>query len=125
MLRPKESARTIKRVLLEPDTVRRMVEPDFDKEKPKQCKDVLILYATTEESDYEPLTQTAIELSYRLSTRSPNPPDVSIETNQSSSEEALENIGTGRCAGHGELESKALYRVKKRNTSSRKRSIPS
>lgn len=75
VLRPKESARTIKRVLLEPDTVRRMVEPDFDKEKPKQCKDVLILYATTEESDYEPLTQTAIELSYRLSTRSPNPPD--------------------------------------------------
>ena len=68
----------IKRVLLEPDTVRRMVEPDFDKEKPKSCKDVMILYATTEPTDYEPLTQTAIELSPKLSTRGPNQPDVRI-----------------------------------------------
>ena len=66
----------IKRVLLEPDTVRRMVEPDFDKERPKCCKDVMILYATTEPADYEPLTQTAIELSPKLSTRGPNQPDV-------------------------------------------------
>ena len=53
-----------------------MVEPDFDKPRPDSCYDVLILYATTEQTDYEPLTQTAIELSPYLSTRGPNVPDV-------------------------------------------------
>ena len=75
-MEPTESITTIKRVLLEPDTARRMLEPDFDKERPICCKDVMILYATTEPTDYEPLTQTAIELSPKLSTRGPNKPDV-------------------------------------------------
>lgn len=75
VLKPFESTTTIKRILLEPDTVRRMIEPDFMKKKPSACSDVLILYATTAQTDYEPLTQTAIELSPKLSTRGPNPPD--------------------------------------------------
>ena len=55
-----------------------MVEPDFDKPKPEGCNDVLILYATSEKTNYEPLTQTEIELSPKLSTRGPNDPDVRI-----------------------------------------------
>lgn len=68
--------KTIKRVLLEPETARRMAEPDFDKPRPEYCDDVLILYATSEATDFSPLIQTAIELSPKLSTRGPNPPDV-------------------------------------------------
>lgn len=68
--------KTIKRVLLEPETVRRMAEPDFDKPRPEYCDDVLILYATSEPTDFSPLIQSAIELSPQLSTRGPNPPDV-------------------------------------------------
>ena len=71
-----ESAKAIKRVFVEPQTVRRMTEPDFDKPKPKWCDDILILYATKAEADYKPLTQTAIDLSAGLSTRGHNPPDV-------------------------------------------------
>lgn len=71
-----ESAKAIKRVFVEPQTVRRMTEPDFDKPKPKWCDDILILYATKAEADYKPLTQTAIDLSEGLSTRGHNPPDV-------------------------------------------------
>ena len=72
---------TIKRVLLEPDTVRRMVEPDFDKPRPESCNEVLILYATSEQTNYGPLTQTAIELSPHLSTRERNRPVVRILSN--------------------------------------------
>lgn len=75
VLREGESMKTIKRVLLEPETARRMAEPDFDKPRPEYCDDVLILYATSEPSDFSPLIQTAIELSPKLSTRGPNPPD--------------------------------------------------
>ena len=71
-----ESAKAIKRVFVEPQTVRRMTEPDFDKPKPKWCDDILILYATKAQADYKPLTQTAIDLSAGLSTRGHNPPDV-------------------------------------------------
>ena len=71
-----ESVKAIKRVFVEPQTVRRMTEPDFDKPKPKWCDDILILYATKAEADYKPLTQTAIDLSAGLSTRGHNPPDV-------------------------------------------------
>lgn len=71
-----KSAKAIKRVFVEPQTVRRMTEPDFDKPKPKWCDDILILYATKAEADYKPLTQTAIDLSAGLSTRGHNPPDV-------------------------------------------------
>lgn len=59
----------IRRILLHPDTVRRMVEPDFNVPRPDECNDSIILYATTEQTDYEPLFQTAIELSPHLSTR--------------------------------------------------------
>ena len=76
VLFPGESAKAIKRVFVEPWTVRRMTEPDFDKPKPKWCDDILILYATKIEADYKPLTQTAIDLSAGLSTRGHNPPDV-------------------------------------------------
>ena len=55
-----------------------MVEPEFDLERPPHCTDTLVLYATSEQTDYEPLTQTAIELSPKLSTRGPNNPDVRI-----------------------------------------------
>ena len=71
-----KSAKAIKRVFVEPQTVRRMTEPDFDKPKPKWCDDILILYATKGEADYKPLTQSAIDLSAGLSTRGHNPPDV-------------------------------------------------
>ena len=68
----------IKRILLYPDTVRRMVEPDFKKRRPDGCNDSIMLYATTEQTDYEPLRQTAIELSPHLSTRGIFHPDVCI-----------------------------------------------
>ena len=76
VLYPGESAKAIKRVFVEPWTVRRMTEPDLDKPKPKWCDDILILYATKIKADYKPLTQTAIDLSAGLSTRDHNPPDV-------------------------------------------------
>lgn len=66
----------IRRILLHPDTVRRMVEPDFEVKRPDGCNDALMLYATTEQTDYEPLFQTAIELSPHLSTRGIFTPDV-------------------------------------------------
>ena len=78
VLKPGESASEIRRVLLHPDTVRRMVEPDFNVERPDGCNDTLILYATTEQTNYEPLTQGAIELSPYLSTRAVEKPDVCI-----------------------------------------------
>lgn len=68
----------IRRILLHPDTVRRMVEPDFNVKRPDGCNDALILYATTEQTDYEPLLQGAIELSPFLSTRGLDTPDVCI-----------------------------------------------
>ncbi|XP_078353455.1 uncharacterized protein LOC144638138 [Oculina patagonica] len=75
VLKPGESAVEIRRILLHPDTVRRMVEPDFKVERPDGCNDTLMLYATTEQTDYEPLFQTAIELSPHLSTRGIFTPD--------------------------------------------------
>ncbi|XP_068735187.1 uncharacterized protein [Montipora capricornis] len=74
VLKPGESATEIRRILLHPDTVRRMVEPDFNVERPDGCNDALILYATTEQTVYEPLTQGAVELSPHLSTRGINSP---------------------------------------------------
>ena len=55
-----------------------MVEPDFDVERPDGCNDALILYATTEQANYEPLTQAPIELSPKLSTRGLSTPGVCI-----------------------------------------------
>lgn len=78
VLKPGESATEIRRMLLHPDTVRRMVEPDFNVERPEGCNDALMLYATTEQTDYEPLTQGAIDLSPHLSTRGLNTPRVCI-----------------------------------------------
>ena len=75
---PDESAKAIKRVFVEPLTVRHMTEPDFGKPKPKWCDDILILYATAAEANYKPLIQTAIDLSAGLSTRGHNPPDVRL-----------------------------------------------
>lgn len=55
-----------------------MEQPDVDAEKPDGCNDALILYATTEQANYEPLTQAAIELSPNLSTRGLSTPGVCI-----------------------------------------------
>ena len=78
VLKPGESATEIKRVLLHPDTSRRMVEPDFNVKRPDGCNDSLILYVTTEQTDYEPLTQGPIDLSPHLSTRTLDSTDVCI-----------------------------------------------
>ena len=78
VLKPGESATDIRRILLHPDTARRMVEPDFNVEGPDGCNDALILYATTEQTDYEPLTQGAVDLSPHLSTRGLNNTQVCI-----------------------------------------------
>lgn len=55
-----------------------MEQPDVDAERPDGCNDALILYATTEQANYEPLTQAAIELSPNLSTRGLSTPGVCI-----------------------------------------------
>ena len=81
VLKPGESATEIKRVLLHPDTSRRMVEPDFNVKRPDGCNDSLILYVTTEQTDYEPLTQGPIDLSPHLSTRTLDSTDVCININ--------------------------------------------
>lgn len=75
VLRPGESVSEIRRVYLEPETVRLMVEPNVELTRPDGCNDVIMLYATTAETDYEPLFQTQIELSPYLSTRGIDTPD--------------------------------------------------
>lgn len=78
MLRPGESVSEIRRVFLQPETVRLMEEPNVELTRPDGCNDIIMLYATTAEADYLPLFQTSIELSPYLSTRGIDTPDVCI-----------------------------------------------
>nr|XP_058943153.1 uncharacterized protein LOC131771391 isoform X2 [Pocillopora verrucosa] len=75
VLRPGESVTEIRRVFLQPETVRLMEEPNVELTRPDGCNDIIMLYATTAEADYLPLFQTSIELSPYLSTRGIDTPD--------------------------------------------------
>ena len=78
MLNPGDSVSEIRRVFIQPETVRLMGEPNVELTRPDGCNDIIILYATNAEVDYQPLFQTPLELSPYLSTRGIDTPDVCI-----------------------------------------------